>query len=72
MIVAGFAGAVAGGLGSIEKPAVLKIIGAIGGGVISAVYAGVYSYKRGDSVLATVGNAKLYRQRRHFFAGRMG
>ena len=67
MIVAGFAGAVAGGLGSIEKPAVLKIIGAIGGGVISAVYAGVYSYKRGDSVLA-----KLYRQRRHFFAGRMG
>lgn len=57
MIVAGFAGAVAGGLGSIEKPAVLKIIGAIGGGVISAVYAGVYSYKRGDSVLATVGNA---------------
>ena len=57
MIVAGFAGAVAGGLGSVKKLAVLKIVGAIGGGVISAVYAGLYSYKRGDSVLATVGNA---------------
>ena len=34
MIVAGFAGAVAGGLGSIEKPAVLKIIGAIGGALL--------------------------------------
>ena len=56
MIAAAIAGGIAGGFGSADK-AILKIVGAIGGGIFSAIYAGQYSYKRGDSLLAIISNA---------------
>ena len=56
MIAAAIAGGIAGGFGGADK-AILKIVGAIGGGIFSAIYAGQYSYKRGDSLLAIISNA---------------
>ena len=56
MIAAAIAGGIAGGFGSANK-AILKIVGAIGGGIFSAIYAGQYSYKREDSLLAIISNA---------------